>query len=55
MRERDGRSVEEIRAVFKWPNSDSFWQTNIGDANTMIPKTKAFLVGVEKEEVGRSS
>ncbi len=29
MRERDGRTHEEIRALFTWANADSFWQSNI--------------------------
>ncbi|WP_078461307.1 YdaU family protein [Solemya velum gill symbiont] len=29
MRERDGRSASEIRAMFRWANNDSFWQRNI--------------------------
>ncbi len=29
MRERDGNTLEEIRSVFDWANSDPFWSTNI--------------------------
>jgi len=29
MRERDGHTLVEIKAVFIWANSDSFWRTNI--------------------------
>ena len=29
MRERDSHTIEEIKAVFIWANSDSFWRTNI--------------------------
>lgn len=29
MRERDGRTDDEIRELFTWANQDSFWQTNI--------------------------
>ncbi len=29
MRERDGKTPEDIRAVFAWANADSFWQSNI--------------------------
>ncbi len=28
-RERDGRTIAEIRELFKWANSDDFWQSNI--------------------------
>ena len=29
MRERDGRTHEGIRDLFRWANADSFWKTNI--------------------------
>lgn len=29
LRERDGRTPEQIGALFSWANQDSFWQTNI--------------------------
>lgn len=29
MRERDGRSDAEIRALFEWANQEPFWKTNI--------------------------
>jgi hypothetical protein len=29
MREQDGHTASEIKAVFMWANSDSFWRTNI--------------------------
>lgn len=29
MRERDGRTVAEIRELFAWANADSFWKANI--------------------------
>jgi len=29
MRTLDGRTTEEIRDIFMWANSDSFWQSNI--------------------------
>lgn len=29
MRERDSHTIEEIKAVFIWANSDNFWRTNI--------------------------
>lgn len=29
MRERDGRTIEDIRGLFKFANSDTFWRTNI--------------------------
>lgn len=29
MRERDGRTHEQIRGLFVWANEDSFWQANI--------------------------
>lgn len=29
MRERDGRTEADIRALFAWANQDDFWQTNI--------------------------
>lgn len=29
IRERDGRSDEEIRTLFAWANNDPFWRTNI--------------------------
>lgn len=29
MRERDGRTDEEIRSLFEWANSHYFWKTNI--------------------------
>jgi len=28
-RERDGRTIAEIRELFEWANSDNFWQANI--------------------------
>ena len=29
IRELDGNTIEEIKAVFLWANSDAFWRTNI--------------------------
>lgn len=29
MRERDGRTLDEIRELFQWANDDPFWKTNI--------------------------
>lgn len=29
MRQRDGRPISEIRALFAWANQDSFWSANI--------------------------
>ena len=29
MRERDGRSHEDIKSMFEWANNDDFWKTNI--------------------------
>lgn len=29
MREQDGRTDAEIRAVFTWANQDGFWRSNI--------------------------
>lgn len=29
MREKDGHSIQDIRQVFAWANSDGFWRTNI--------------------------
>jgi len=29
MRERDGRTLEQILDLFRWANSDAFWKTNI--------------------------
>ena len=35
MRERDGRTDAEIRALFEWSNSHHFWKTNILSPSTL--------------------
>lgn len=44
LHEMDGRSVEDIKAVFIWANRDQFWRTNILSASklrTQFPKLYA--------------
>lgn len=38
MRERDGRSLEEIEAMFRWANTDPFWRPNILSITTLRAK-----------------
>lgn len=35
IRERDGRTPDEIKTLFVWANSDSFWRTNILSPDTL--------------------
>lgn len=35
MRERDRRTLEDIRAVFLWANADTFWRANILSPNKL--------------------
>lgn len=35
MRERDGHSLEQIRAMFAWANNDPFWRANILSPDTL--------------------
>ncbi|PAY16659.1 hypothetical protein CKO51_25450 [Rhodopirellula sp. SM50] len=48
MRERDGHTRDEIRAVFRWANADSFWSKNIlcpGKLRKQFPQLHARMGG----------
>jgi 2,4-dienoyl-CoA reductase-like NADH-dependent reductase (Old Yellow Enzyme family) len=44
MRERDGRTVEQILDLFRWANRDSFWKSNIISPSKLRDKWDALTL-----------
>jgi hypothetical protein len=51
-RERDGRTDQEIRDVFGWANTDSFWRTNILSPSKLREKFTQLRLKKESESNG---
>ncbi|WP_168709199.1 hypothetical protein [Halomonas borealis] len=49
MRERDGRELRHIRALFAWANADDFWQANIRSPRKLRAQWKPLAIKRNQE------
>ncbi len=49
MRERDGRELRHIRALFAWANADEFWQANIRSPRKLRAQWKPLAIKRNQE------
>lgn len=50
LHERDGRSLEDIQAVFIWANGDDFWRTNILSAGKLRKQFPTLFAQYQKSK-----
>lgn len=55
MRERDGRSIEDIEKVLRWSQSDSFWKTNILSMGKLRKQFDQLMIRMNGSDGGENS